>query len=183
MRILILSIIFFSLILSGCGEKPQEEEKQNTNTPSEQQVDTSKIVLKEISGKEITLHVSEKGFLFDEYKGKVVVLNFFATWCPPCIAEIPHLNSLQNRYKDQLQIVGVLLEEKKENEEIISFMNANNIEYTITNSDENFRLANQVGGVQSIPYMIIYDKDGNYFKHYMGAIPEEMIEADLKKVF
>ncbi len=182
MRFLLPTIILIAFIFSGCSEKDELNEQQIKQVQTEEKKDNNKILLTEISGKQITLNVTDKGFVFEEFKDKVVLLNFFTTWCPPCKAEIPHLNSLQNRYKNQLQIISILLEEKKENQEIISFMNTNNIEYTITNSPENFKLANHIGGVKSIPYMIIYDKNGTYFKHYVGAIPEEMIEADLKKV-
>lgn len=182
MRFLLPTIILIAFIFSGCSEKDELNEQQIKQVQTEEKKDNNKILLTEISGKQITLNVTDKGFVFEEFKDKVVLLNFFTTWCPPCKAEIPHLNSLQNRYKNQLQIISILLEEKKENQEIISFMNTNNIEYTITNSPENFKLASHIGGVKSIPYMIIYDKNGTYFKHYIGAIPEEMIEADLKKV-
>lgn len=183
MKFLLATAIFLSIILSGCGEKTEEETKQNITLVESQTQDPSTIKLTDISGKEFQLKIKEKGFDFVDFQGKVVMLNFFTTWCPPCKAEIPHLNNLQNRYKDQLQIISILLEENKDNEEIIRFTNAHNVEFTIANSKENFRLAKHIGGVQSIPYMIIYDKNGDYFKHYIGAIPEEMIEADLKKVF
>ncbi len=61
-------------------------------------------------------------------------------------------------------------------------MNNNNIEFTITNSQDNYKLAKEVGGVKSIPLMLIYDREGKYSQHYIGAVPEEMIEADIKKV-
>ncbi|MCP6726223.1 TlpA family protein disulfide reductase, partial [Klebsiella pneumoniae] len=53
---------------------------------------------KDLDGKEIIL---------DAYKGKVVLLNFWATWCGPCRAEIPSLIKLQTKYKDQMQIIGM----------------------------------------------------------------------------
>ena len=61
-------------------------------------------------------------------------------------------------------------------------MHSNGIKFIITNSDDNFKLAQEIGGVKSIPFMLIYDRNGNYSQHYTGAIPEEMIEEDIKKV-
>ena len=69
-----------------------------------------------------------------------------------------------------------------QNEEMKSFINYHGINYTVTNGENNFQMASLTGGVKSIPLMIMYDKEGNYFTHYVGAVPEEMIEADIKKV-
>ncbi len=73
-------------------------------------------------------------------------------------------------------------EENKSNEEMQNFMKFNAINYIITNGTENFEFAKNVGGVKNIPLMFLYDKEGNYSTHYVGAIPEEMIDADIKKV-
>ena len=111
-----------------------------------------------------------------------MLVNFFTTWCPPCKAEIPHLNNLQEKYKDNLVIISVLLEENKSNEEVANFIKYNRIYFPITNSSENFQFAKSVGGVKNIPLMFLYDKQGNYSTHYLGAVPEEMLDTDIKKV-
>ncbi len=140
------------------------------------------IVLKDTKGEEIRVTSLDNGFVFEGYEGKVVLVNFFATWCPPCKAEIPHLNNLQEKYKDKLKIISILLEKNRSNEDVVEFMNEHDIEFTITNSQDNYKLAKAVGGVRGIPFMLIYDKQGKYSQHYTGAIPQEMIEVDLKKV-
>jgi len=170
------SILFFN----GCSSEKKKAEDNSTKVQDE--VKNEKIVLQDISGKQIVVTPLEKGFSFSGYENKVVLVNFFATWCPPCKAEIPHLNNLQEKYKENLVIISVLLEENKSNEEINSFMKYNNINYIITNSLENFKLAQSAGGVKNIPLMFLYDKNGKYSTHYVGAIPEEMIDADIKKV-
>ncbi len=143
---------------------------------------TDEIVLHEINGKKIKVKKIDNGFVFDGYEGKVVLVSFFTTWCPPCKAEIPHLNKLQEKYKNDLKIIGVLLEKNRSNEDVINFINDNDVEYSITNSSDNSRLAREVGGVRTIPFMLIYDKSGRYSQHYKGAVPQEMIEADIKRV-
>lgn len=170
------SMLFFS----GCSsEKKKTDENSST---AKEEIKNEKIVLQDISGKEIIVTSLEKGFSFAGYENKIVLVNFFTTWCPPCKAEIPHLVNLQEKYKDNFVIISVLLEENKSNEEINSFVKYNNINYVITNSLENFKLAQSAGGVKNIPLMFLYDKNGKYSTHYVGAIPEEMIDADIKKV-
>lgn len=168
------------LILSGCSSESKKEEPKATllkETPK-----SEPLTLKTTEGKEIVVTPTEKGFTFSGYENKVVLVNFFATWCPPCKAEIPHLNNLQEKYKENFVIISVLLEENKSNEEIASFMKYNNINFIITNSPENFKFAKNAGGVKNIPLMFLYDKNGSYSTHYVGAVPEEMIDSDIKKV-
>jgi len=167
------------LFLSGCSS---EKKKADNNITTNEEVKIEKIVLHDITGKEIVVTTKDKGYSFSGYENKVVLVNFFTTWCPPCKAEIPHLISLQEKYKENFVIISVLLEENKSNEEISNFMKFNNINYIITNGIDNFKFAQSVGGVKNIPLMFLYDKNGQYSTHYVGAIPEEMIDADIKKV-
>ncbi|ACZ11913.1 TlpA family protein disulfide reductase [Sulfurospirillum deleyianum] len=171
------SILFFH----GCSSDKKRKE-DDKNISSSQSVIRESVTLQDVNGNAIVATPTEKGFTFSGFENKVVLLNFFTTWCPPCKAEIPHLNNLQEKYKENFVIISVLLEENKSNEELLSFIKFNAIKYTITNGSGNFALAQSVGGVKNIPLMFLYDKAGNYATHYVGAIPEEMIDADIKKV-
>lgn len=62
---------------------------------------------------------------------------FFTTWCTPCIAEIPHLNKLQEKYNNDFNIVGVLLEDKS-NDEIQKFIEQHKISYKVANGENNY---------------------------------------------
>ncbi|MBV5279420.1 MAG: TlpA family protein disulfide reductase [Campylobacteraceae bacterium] len=179
---LVLTILLSTslLLLTGCSSEKKKSEAQAKVMKEE--VKNEKITLKDINDKEIIVTPIEKGFQFSDMENKVVLVNFFATWCPPCKAEIPHLNNLQEKYKDKLVIISVLLEENKSNEEIANFAKYNNTNFIITNSPENFKFAQSVGGVKNIPLMFLYDKNGKYSTHYVGAIPEEMIDSDINKV-
>ena len=189
MKILFTAILII-LVASGCSsneeKKTQQTAQEQTATPKvTQKKDTAKddaIVLTDTSGNKIEVKKISDGFVFEGYEGKVVLLEFFATWCPPCRAEVPHLNNLQKKYAKDMKIISVVLEEQKPNEEIIKFMNKYGVEYTIANSPDNFKLAKMVGGVDSIPFMLIYDRKGHYSQHYTGAVIQEMIEADIEKV-
>lgn len=168
----ILSLIIFS----GCDSK-------TITTNNEVKKSNSLPIYKLTTNDAKTLHLNstQEGIVFEEFKGKAVLLNFFATWCPPCRAEIPHLNNLREKYGKDFEIVAVLLEEGKTTLEIKKFKEEYGIKYLITNSDENFNLANAVGGVKSIPTMFLFNKDGKMVEKYVGIVPEEMMGTDIKK--
>jgi thiol-disulfide isomerase/thioredoxin len=177
--IFIISILLFT----GCGEKQEKQDssKQSREVKDEQKITSNIIELKTLQDETLTLTAIKEGIIFENFKDKVVLLDFFATWCPPCKAEMPHLVSIQSSYKDQVQIIAVLMEEYKNNSELQSFKNEYHVNFPITNSPANFDLSDALGGIKSLPTMVMYDKHGEYFTHYVGAAPQEMIEADIKK--
>ena len=173
------------LLFTGCGKKeetPSQKESKSATQPEKPEKPVSNIInLKTTDEKVIKLTALDNGIKFNDYEGKIVLLDFFATWCPPCLAEIPHLVEIQNTFKDHVQIIGVLMEESKSNEEIEEFRHNKNMNFPVTNSPENFHLSDALGGIKSLPTMVMYDKNGEYFTHYVGAAPQEMIEADIQK--
>ena len=180
---LFASLLFF---LNGCESK-NEKEAVSKNTPvasssakTSPKAEERAVTLTDINGRELVLKQVNNGFKI-EGSDKILMVDFFATWCPPCKAEIPHLVNLQNKYKDKIKIIGILMEENKDMEELKSFIKYFNINYDIFVGRGNYELASLLGGVSSIPLLIMYDKDGNYITHYMGAVPEEMIEKDIQR--
>ncbi|MDR1284746.1 MAG: TlpA family protein disulfide reductase [Campylobacteraceae bacterium] len=151
--------------------------KDEKNKPIE---DNKQISLKTTTDEIITLTKTDSGF--KDESNKVLFLNFFTTSCAPCNAQFPHLNNLQEKYKNELKIISVLLEEKRP-EEIQNFIKDKKIGFDITADKNNFRLSITLGNITNVPYMLIYDKNGQYVTHYTTATPEEMIEADLKRIF
>ncbi len=179
-----LLLLILALVVASCS-KNKDETKSNSAKKETKKIEVPQkksngIVLTTTNGKKIEVTKTDKGFTFSNAKGKIVLVSFFATWCPPCKAEIPHLNNLQEKYKNKIKIIGVLIEPNKDNDELKKFMNNFAINYTITNSPSNQIFANAVGGVENIPFMIMYSKKGNYITHYLGAIPEEMIDSDIE---
>lgn len=177
-----LYAVFILLLLAGCEEKATiTEESISQASDSKTAVNPNLFSLSDIQGNAYPMEKKEKGVAIEGYEGKVVLLNFFATWCPPCRAEIPHLINLQERYQEDFAILAVLMEQDKDNKDLQEFSDSFGVTYPILNGSENYRLADALGGVRSLPTMIMYDRQGNYFTHYLGAVPEEMIEADIKR--
>ncbi|MFZ0736349.1 MAG: TlpA disulfide reductase family protein [Candidatus Acidiferrales bacterium] len=110
-------------------------------------------------------------------KGKVVIVNFWATWCPPCREEIPNLVKLQNDYKDQLQIIGISEDEVPE-DVLKNFARSIHINYPIVmNSTE---LEKDFGGVPALPTSFIVNKDGGVVQKHVGLYPPEVYEREVR---
>lgn len=107
--------------------------------------------------------INGKVFNFEETKGKVVLINFWATWCPPCIAEMPSMQSLYDDYGNKIEFVFVSNESKTV---INAFLNKNEYSFKVFNpiseSPEFFN-------VRSIPRTFLIDKKGNIVIDKSGA--------------
>jgi thiol-disulfide isomerase/thioredoxin len=121
----------------------------------------------------------------EQMKGKVVVLDLWATWCGPCRMEIPSFIKLQEKYQAQgLEIVGVSLDPitRGGNAEMVSkFMQENNINYTIwvvNNPNAMFKFPTG----QGIPTTYVIDRNGRTVKQYVGVQPEAVFESDIKSL-
>ena len=175
----ILSILFFT----GCDSKDKNDNSNETNETKIEKVDKkTEFQLKSTDNTLLDVKIEGNNVVVKNYPNKIVLLNFFATWCPPCKAEIPNLIKLQEDYKNDFVVISVLLEEMKNDEEIKAFMKDFGINYIVTNSSENFDLAKNLGGIKSIPKMFLIEKNGNIFQKYVGLVPNEMMEIDIKKV-
>jgi thiol-disulfide isomerase/thioredoxin len=121
----------------------------------------------------------------EQMKGKVIVLDLWATWCGPCKMEIPYFIRLQEKYKAQgLEIVGVSLDPitRGGNSELVGkFMQQNNINYTIWLVTNPSALAKYPTG-QGIPTTYVIDRNGRTVKTYIGVQPESVFENDIKSL-
>jgi thiol-disulfide isomerase/thioredoxin len=112
-----------------------------------------------------------------ELKGKVVVLDFWATWCGPCRSEIPGYIELQKKYRDAgLVIVGVSLDQDGA-ETVKKFVSEAGINYRIVMGDGHITEA--FGGVDAIPTTFIIDRGGTVQFRKVGAMAREAFEGEL----
>ena len=124
---------------------------------------------------------------FSNIKQPIILINFFATWCPPCRGLIPHLNNLQKKHQNKLFIQGLLIHDDISPERLTTCAASQRINYEIlTNQTENKIFADfispklRLAPEFNLPLMVMFVK-GKYYTHYEGTIPEEMIESDIKQ--
>ena len=171
-KILLTLFAAFSIFFTGCGD-----DVDSTAFATAKPYEEKTFKLTTLENKSIELTTKEYGVDFKDFKDKkVVFLNVFATWCPPCIKEIPYLIALQEKYKDDLQIISVLFKDEKTKEEMIEFKKQNGINYMITYGDENLKVAKEVNDVQKVPEMFMYTKGGVLIKKFIGETKPEVIE-------
>lgn len=113
-----------------------------------------------------------------DYRGKVVFVNFWATWCPPCRAEIPAFVELVEKYKDDFIVLGVTLDQPKDIPKVPPFAESYNINYPILLADS--KIVGAYGGIRNIPTTFVVDKEGYAVTRIVGSRPKEEFESIIK---
>lgn len=180
--ILLLSVLS-ALLFHGCSDS--KKEGGNTSASANQMIATTDFKLKGLDDKEYLVKKSGQNFTLDGAENKIVIFDIFATWCPPCRAAAKHLSSLQEKYKENLIVIGITIEDKVANEKLKEFASTYKANYVLVNSEQNRRLSDAIvkelnlGERYPIPTMAMY-KNGQLINHYVGATEEEFIERDIK---
>jgi len=110
-------------------------------------------------------------------RGKVTIVNFWATWCPPCRAEVPDLVALQAKYPDQLQIIGI--SEDEEGPDVVrQFVSEFKINYAVAMSSD--RIREVFPGIGALPTSFIIDKDGRVMQKHIGMLSAGLTELETR---
>lgn len=174
----VLGIIVIGL-LAGCQAPPESTE--NKQGPQAVQALPEKESPVSVSPGLLDFKVkSLEGEMVDlkQYLGKIVLLDLFATWCPPCKQEIPSFVEFQQTYRDSLAVVGLCYDQAGA-DKVKAFMKKMKINYPVYWGSQE--IAKQVG-LRGIPHTFVLDQEGRIVGNYIGFRPREVFEADIKKL-
>ncbi len=150
-------VLPLAVILVGCGEIASENDEVVEAA--------SDFTLESLSGPPVTL---------SEFRGKTVIIDFWATWCPPCLFQVPELNKLQaaHREADDLVVIGVAVD--VEGEPVVRpWAQEQGIEYIVAIGDE--KLATRFGAM-GFPTLVVVTPDGNVDSRHVGLIEYDTLE-------
>jgi thiol-disulfide isomerase/thioredoxin len=108
------------------------------------------------------------------YKGKWVLVNYWATWCPPCLEEIPDLIALHENKKNNLVVIGVALDFRSASQ-VTDFAESMLVSYPIVLGSP--QVVAQIGPVQGLPTTYLYNPEGKMVAQQVGAVTRETVEA------
>ena len=123
------------------------------------------LVLLDLKGKQVKV---------SDYKGKWVIVNYWATWCPPCAVEIPELNTFHNKHKNKDAVVVGVNIEKGELEYVKEFSADFKISYPILQALDS--VSSPYGQVRALPTTFILNPEGKVVKTIVGAVTKERLE-------
>jgi cytochrome c biogenesis protein CcmG/thiol:disulfide interchange protein DsbE len=182
-----ISIFLVStVVMFGCAEKTEKAGAVKAEAPAKNAAaennssvsDANKtgkapeFKLQGIDGKEIKL---------SDYKGKIVIVDFWATWCGPCRMGVPDLVALQKEYKDKLVVIGISLDRVSGTEKDVKpFMAQYKINYPIIFGNET--VVKDYGDIQAIPTSFIIDQKGNIVDKHVGLVPKEAYVSQIKSL-
>ncbi|WP_138431854.1 TlpA family protein disulfide reductase [Fodinibius saliphilus] len=170
----LLCVLLFSLLV-GCSpsEKPQEEKESEKTQPQTDAEFVEQATFTDLQGNDVAV---------SDYKGKVVMIDFWETWCKPCLASFPTLQQLQEDYPERFVVLAVTPGFTDSREDAQSFSEEH--DYSFTYLMDSNKLHQKLG-VQGIPYKVFVDAEGNFIKKSMGSYgPDEdykIIQKLIKK--
>lgn len=175
LAILLIAVLTSLSLVAACSQS-EKSDAQETNSSAKTQaaVESNQPMayafnLETLEGETVSL----KG-----YQGKILLVDIWDTWCPPCKAEIPHFIELYDEYNDQgFEILGIAAG-RNGKQAVKEFVKEYNVNYP--NALGNAEVFQGFGGIRSIPTTFLIDKDGTIYKKYVGYRPKEVFENDIK---
>jgi peroxiredoxin len=159
-------LMMSGLVVVGCSSSPK------SGTPEAEHLDRKaapNFTLVDAKGAKVTLA---------DYKGKVVLLNFWATWCGPCKVEIPWFMEFNKTYKDRgLAVLGVSLDDDGW-KSVKPYLAEKKIDYTVVVGND--AVSKSYGDVDSLPTTFIIDRDGRIAFMHTGLVGKDMYETEIR---
>ncbi|MFH1594717.1 MAG: TlpA disulfide reductase family protein [Candidatus Omnitrophota bacterium] len=162
MKKLTIFLLAFSLMtfVVGCGNTQAEKPASGDRA--------SDFELTHINGDKIKL---------SDHAGKIIILNFFATWCPPCRNEMPDFDTIAKENKGTVEVIAVNVG-REPLAKVQDFAKSNNLSFSIVMDDG--KVSNVYGPIRAIPVTVVIDKDFNIARRYIGMRTKEVFIKDIE---
>ncbi|MFZ2323483.1 MAG: TlpA disulfide reductase family protein [Ignavibacteriaceae bacterium] len=168
--ILVLAVSI-NILSSDRTEVKNSSDIKNVLTVKDEGDKAPNFALKSVDGKTVKL---------SDYKGKIVIIDFWATWCPPCRRGIPDLISIQKEFKKDVVVIGVSLDAEKTIKDVPGFIKDYGINYPIVYGDDKITI--DYGGIRSIPTSFVVDKKGNVVDSHIGLVDKDVFVSKIKEL-
>ncbi len=174
LRKTLLLLSLAAMGLAGCNahtaSPPEPKEKATTPAPGEIGSRLPDFSVKDLQGREISSA---------DLRGKVVLIDFWATWCQPCKKEMPGYQKLLDRYGTQgFVVIGFKFDTMQDTEDPIRFARKIGVHYPLAVASDELKL--KFGGVEGLPTTMLYDRSGILRQKIIGFEYTEAVESDLK---
>jgi len=172
---MVMTVLILSCTTDKANSSDKKPAEQKTNksaaaSQTDSYVSAPDFALEDLDGDVVRL---------SDHKGKVVFLNFWATWCPPCRAEIPYFIELVDKYGDDgFEVIGVDLD-PRDFSKVQAFVDEQGINYTVLYDTKG--VSGMYGGIQSIPTTFVINRDGKVVEQIVGSRPKNVFESIIKK--
>ncbi|AEI15642.1 alkyl hydroperoxide reductase/ Thiol specific antioxidant/ Mal allergen [Flexistipes sinusarabici DSM 4947] len=164
-KVLVVCIFMASLLLVSCESAQNKNNSQGSAISSE-----------EVEGLK-TIGMSGLNDLKKKYSDKVILVNFFASWCPPCKEETPEFIEVYNENKDKFVIIGLSIDDSKK--DAVNFINDMGIPYPVFHAKRSLEKRLNITGV---PTNIFYAPGGELYNFYVGALSKDFVEKVIAQI-
>jgi cytochrome c biogenesis protein CcmG/thiol:disulfide interchange protein DsbE len=172
-RLIIVLVLAVSIsVLSSDKNEIKTYNNSKTNILNSKDDDKApNFALKSVKGKTVKL---------SDYKGKIVIIDFWATWCPPCRKGIPDLVAIQKEFKKSVVVIGISLDGDKTIKDVPDFVKNYKINYPVVYGNDQVTI--DYGGIRSIPTSFIVDKKGNVVDSHIGLVDKDVYVKKIKEL-
>ncbi|MGH9839988.1 MAG: redoxin family protein [Blastocatellia bacterium] len=179
-----ISLLIISAVSAGCDNAAPPRPIETSTMPAQTARPSPTPDAEEIaSAQNVAIEkLDGKTFKLADFRGKVVVVDFWATWCPPCVKQMPQLADLSKRYRDKgVEVVGLTADEKTDQSKVVEFLKKAGADYTVGYDNRWLASAFLKGtedetGAPPIPQLFVLSREGRVVEHLIGDRPQRGID-------
>ena len=174
----VTTLLLLMLVLAGCGGADDSDQPATGATADA--AATPAVFGKGSPAPEFRLEKVDGGQLaYADLRGKVVLIDFWDTWCPPCRAALPHLQELSEQYAGRAEVVGIALG-RDGKAKVAAFIQQQGLTFPMVLADSEYEIVKAFGGVSSIPTSFLINADGVIVEKWIGGQSKAEYERGIR---